>query len=418
MRILLVHNAYLQRGGEDAVFEAERDLLAARGHDIFELRLTNEATDRMSRIRLAARALYSLDGRRTVAGLVREHEVEVVHFHNTQPMVSPAAFGAARKAGAAVVHTLHNYRLACPSATLFRGGRACTDCVGKVLALPAIRHRCYRNSRAATAVVACGTALHRALGTWRNDVDAYIALTTFQRDLLVRTGLPKDRIAIVPNFLVRDPGSPGGGARRGVLFVGRLAEEKGVRTLLAAVRHLPAGLNVRFVGAGPLGAEVARAALTDPRIVPVGVRNREDVLAEMRRAAVLAVPSLWFEGMPMTIVEAFACGLPAVVSRIGGLPGLVRDGIDGGLARPGDPQDLARAITAIATDRGVVMRMSTAARETYFARFAADAHHDALMTVYGAAIGARHGGSPLALPEELSRPAAAESRGEPEVART
>lgn len=401
MRILLVHCAYLERGGEDSVFEAERELLRAQGHEVVEHRVTNERVREMGRLKLAARAMFGVGARRSLARIVRDNGIEVAHFHNTQPLVSPAAFAVARRAGAAVVHSLHNYRLACPSATLFRDGGVCTECVGRRFALPAIRHACYRGSRAASAVVATTTAVHRVLGTWRNDVDAYIALTGFQRDLLVRAGLPRERVALVPNFLARDPGAAVGGARSSVLFVGRLAEEKGVRVLLAAARQLPAGLCVRFVGTGPLGGEVASAAATDPRVVAVGVKNPAGVLEEMRRAAVLVVPSLWFEGMPMTVVEAFASGLPVIASRIGGLESLVTPGRDGALATPNDAAELARVITTTVSDRRRLLELSSGARETFARRFTAAAHHEALRCVYAAAIASRRDGSPLGLPPHL-----------------
>lgn len=397
MRILLVHNAYLERGGEDAVFEAERDLLCDRGHDVVEYRVTNEQVHDMGKVALAARAVFGLGIRREMARIVRNHGIEVAHFHNTQPMISPSAFGIVRRAGAAVVHSLHNYRLACPAATMFRDGKVCTECVGLSFAKPAIRHGCYRGSRVASAVVATTTALHRALGTWRTDVDAYIALTAFQRDLLVRSGLPRERVAVIPNFLARDPGSATGGGRRGVLFVGRLTEEKGLRVLLSAVSSLPAGMSVRIVGIGPLGGEVARLAAADPRVVAVGLRSSEDVLEEMRRAAVLVVPSLWYEGMPMSVVEAFASGLPVIASRLGGLASLVDQGHNGALVAPNDAHELAQAITAIASDRRRVNELSTGARATFLARYTADAHHDALLSLYAAALLARHSGESICI---------------------
>lgn len=391
MRILLVHNAYLQRGGEDAVYEAERDLLRQNGHEVHEYRVDNEGVDRMSQLALASAAIFGRTARRRIAELVKEHEIEIAHFHNTQPQISPASFRAARRAGAAVVHTLHNYRIACPSATLFRDGQPCEDCVGRTFATPAIRNRCYRNSRAASAVVALGTGLHRVLGTWRRDVDRYVALTEFQREVLVRAGLPAERVTILPNFLATDPGRFADGGRNGILFVGRLTEEKGVRTLLAALRHLPKNVSLRVVGSGPLGSEVAIAAAADPRLVAVGVRSTEQVHEEMRRAAVLAVPSLWYEGMPMTIVEAFSCGLPVVCSAIGGLPSLVEDGVNGRLVEAGDPRALADALLMVSGERALRGRLSAGARQSFLTRFTADAHHNRLLEVYGAALRVRHG---------------------------
>ncbi|MGE0143729.1 MAG: glycosyltransferase family 4 protein [Planctomycetota bacterium] len=414
MRILLVHNRYLQRGGEDAVFEAERDLLRDAGNEVFEHVLSNADTVRMNRVQLAVSAIWSRRSRRAIAQIVRDRSIDVVHFHNIQPLVSPAAFGAARRAGAAVVATLHNYRPVCPSATLFRDGQVCTECVGRKLALPAIQHRCYRSSRASSAVVAATNAVHRALGTWQRDVDAFLALTEFQRNLLSGV-IPAEKTAIVPNFLVRSPWANLEGTRSGVLFVGRLSEEKGIRTLLAALRVLPAHVKIRVIGTGPLGNEVAAAAAADPRLIAVGLRNAEQVLDEMRKAAVLAVPSLWFEGMPMTIVEAFGCGLPVVASDLGGLPSIVEHGVNGELFRPGDPGALAAAIMRSVTDRRLLLARSRAARVTFESRFTADAHYRALCVVYSAAIRSRRDGSPLDLPAHLAMSAAASAAADPAI---
>src|SRR5690606_3101975 len=189
VRVLLVHNHYQQPGGEDQVFREEGALLERFGHTVFRYVLHNDDVEGIGRAALAARTLWSRPAYRDVERIVRAEGIEVVHVHNTLPLASPAVYWAARKAGAAVVQTLHNFRLLCPGATLFRDGRPCTECLGR-LPLPAVRHACYRGSRSATAAVAAMLTAHCALGTWRRAVDRYIALTPFARDLFVRGGLP------------------------------------------------------------------------------------------------------------------------------------------------------------------------------------------------------------------------------------
>jgi glycosyltransferase involved in cell wall biosynthesis len=397
VRVLLVHNSYRQRGGEDAVFEAERDLLAAAGHEVLEYRVHNDAVDGLSPLRLAARTVWSGDARRELAVLCRRARPDVAHFHNTLPLISPAAYGGVRSTGVPVVQTLHNYRMVCPSALLYRDGRPCEDCVGLTLPWPAVRHGCYRGSRAASAAVGAMLAAHRALGTYRRNVDAWIALTGFQAELVSRGGVPRPRIAVLPNFLAEDPGVTGPAAPRGgVLFVGRLTEEKGVGVLLAALRELPRTVRLRVVGDGPLRPAVEAAARADARVEMLGACAPAEVDAQMRRAAVLAVPSLWYEGLPMTVVEAYARGLPVVASDLGGLAAIVEDGLQGVRVPAGDAGALARALGGLCAAPARLCAMGEAARATFERRYTAARHLDGLLGIYEA-VGrcARDGSAPI-----------------------
>lgn len=410
MRVLLVHNSYRQRGGEDAVFEAERELLAAHGHEVVEYRVHNDATAAMGPLRLAGATMWSRSTRRALRGLIRSWRPDVAHFHNTLPLVSPAGYAAANEAGVPVVQTLHNYRMVCPSALLFREGRVCEECVGRKVPWPAVRHACYRGSRAATVAVAAMLGTHRLLGTWRRRVDVWIALTGFQAAHVVQGGVPAERIAVLPNFLAVDPGVRTDVPRRGVLFVGRLTEEKGIRVLLEAVRGLPEDASLRVVGDGPLRAVVDAAAACDRRIVAVGALDAAGVDAEMRRAAVLAVPSLWYEGLPMTVVEAFARGTPVVASDLGGLAATVQHRTTGLLVPPGDVGAWAAAL-ALAGDAARCARAGCAARQEFERSFTAERHHDRLLALYEAAATARATGAPPRLPAEGAPVVVAEGGG-------
>ena len=249
MRVLLAHAPYQQRGGEDSVFEAERELLRRNGHEVVEFRPNKTPLD-LGALRLGLRTVWSPDSYSEIRRVIQHSRPDIAHFHNTVPMISPAGYYAARKEGVAVVQTLHNYRLICPGATLFREGKTCEKCVGKRVPWPALTHKCYRSSLAATGALTTMLSTHRALGTWSRAIDAYIALTSFARDRFIAGGLPATRIAIKPNFLVEDP-TPTNTASPTILFVGRLSEEKGIRTLLDAVQHLPEHFDLRIVGDGP-----------------------------------------------------------------------------------------------------------------------------------------------------------------------
>jgi glycosyltransferase involved in cell wall biosynthesis len=404
--VLVVHNRYRQSGGEDAVFDAESELLARHGHRVERLVVDNdEIPDRPSpsyRVRLAVRTVWAGAAAEAVADRARAVGADVVHVHNFLPLLSPAVHGAARATGAAIVQTLHNYRLICPAATLFRDGAPCEDCVGRRVAMPAIVHACYRDSRAQTAAVTAMLAVHRARRTWHRDVDAFIALTTFGRDRFVAGGLPPERLLVKPNF-APDPGDPGdpgdrasdesaGRGRYGhgpFLFVGRMAEEKGVRTLLAAWRLLEADVALRIVGDGPLAGEVQAAAAALPGVTYIGPLSREEVQAEMRSARALIFPSLWYEGMPLAVIEALAAGLPVIASGLGAMNDMVDDGQTGRLVTPGDPRALADAVKALAAEANLTASMGTAARRAYLDTYSPEPNYAQLTAIYRQAVGRR-----------------------------
>jgi glycosyltransferase involved in cell wall biosynthesis len=383
-RILIVHNRYRQRGGEDGVFEAEADLLASRGHTVHRFAVDNdtiEAATAARRVRLAASTVWSSAGVRLVERRLRETRAELMHVHNTLPLLSPAVHVAARRLGVPSVQTLHNYRLSCPAGTFFRDGSPCEDCRGLPVAVPAVVHACYKDSRQASAAVAAMLAVHRLRGTWTRDVAAFVALTAFARDRLRDAGLPAERVWIKPNFLARDPGSsaaPGSG----FLYLGRLAPEKGVDVLLDAWRELPATVTLTIAGSGPLGPRVEAAVR--PGIEHVEL-DRDGVYRSIRQAAAVVVPSLWYEGFPLVVLEAFASGRPVIAARIGSLAEIVEDGVTGFLVPPGDPSALAAAVATAAGDPDLVRRMGAAARATFERHYTADRNYERLLEIYRAA---------------------------------
>src|SRR5437764_15039922 len=180
LSVLAVHNHYRQPGGEDRVFAEEAALLDCHGHSVTRYEDHNRCISKGGLGALSA-TVWSAPSYRRLKSLLRERTCGIAHFHNTFPLISPAAYFAARNAGLPVVQTLHNYRLICPAATLLRNGSACEECIQRQSFLPAVVHGCYRNSRPATAAVATMLTVHRAAGTWERMVDMYIALSDFAR---------------------------------------------------------------------------------------------------------------------------------------------------------------------------------------------------------------------------------------------
>jgi glycosyltransferase involved in cell wall biosynthesis len=380
MRILLVHNFYQQSGGEDAVYATEGELLEARGHSVIRYSLDNRRIDRMGPASLAATTLWNRESARELERLVRSEKPDVAHFHNTFPLVSPAGYHAVRAARIPVVQTLHNYRLLCANALLFRSGRTCRDCVGKRVRWPGVLHACYRDSRIASAGVVAMQTLHGVIGTWSRKVDAYIALTQFARDQFVGGGLPAEKIHIKPNFLP-DPG-PGDGGGGYALFVGRLSKEKGLETLVDAWATLPEKSSLRVIGDGPMESLAREAQAKIPGFEWMGRLSPGEVLDAVGGAAFVIIPSECFEGLPRVVIESFAKGTPVVASNVGSLAELVEPGRNGFLFRSGDAEALAARASELFEDPESLARMRRSARAEYEARYTADANHSILMRIY------------------------------------
>jgi glycosyltransferase involved in cell wall biosynthesis len=396
VKVLACHNFYQQPGGEDQVFADETRLLETRGHSVLRFTLHNDDIAHMGRLEVARRTLWNRDSYRTLRTLMASERPDVVHCTNTFPLISPAVYYAARAEGIPVVQSLHNYRLLCANSLMLRDARACEDCVGKFFPWPAIQHRCYRDNRAASAVVAGMLTTHRTLRTYRRMVSVYVALAEFSRRKFIEGGLPADRIVVKPNFVDPDPGI---GAGRGgyAVFVGRLSAEKGLDVLLAAWSHLAEHIPLKIIGDGPLAEMVQTAAAADSRIEYLGRRNRQEVCDLIGDAACLVMPSVCYEHGPKALIEAYAKGTPVIASRLGAMAEQVVDGLTGRLFVAGDPTDLAARVSEFFRNAVSRVAMRHAARETYEQRYTAEPNYRALLAIYQRACGRE-----FALPEDIA----------------
>ncbi|MEM9414114.1 MAG: glycosyltransferase family 4 protein [Planctomycetota bacterium] len=385
MKIIQCHNYYQIPGGEDSVVEDERALLMSNGHEVAQFTRHNDDVEGLGAVRLAAGTVWSRAAAKALEARVRAERADVVHFHNTMPLISPSAYYAARRAGAAVVQTLHNYRLLCPKGTFFRDGKVCEACLGKAVAWPAVRHGCYRDSRAASAVLTVMGVTHRTIRTYHREVDAFIAASEFTRGKMLAGGLPKSRLHVKPNFVMDDPGV-GVGSGGYALYLGRLSPEKGLETLVAAWDRMGAKVPLKIVGSGPMGPQAEALASRHPHVECLGWMGQPGLGEVISQAALLVLPSLNYEGFPKVIVEAYASGLPILASRMGSMGDAVVEGTTGSLFTPGDADDLAAAALSLFQDRGLLDAMRHHARAAYETHYTAQANYAMLMDIYEQAL--------------------------------
>lgn len=378
--VLVIHNRYQQPGGEDAVVRAEVAQLRARGHRVIEYIRDNAEIAGYSRARTVAlglRAIWNPETYTALRDLIRSERPVIAHIHNFFPLVSPAAHYACKDSGLPVLQTLHNYRLLCPAATLFSGGERCRQC-GRGFRRSLWRG-CYRDSRIATAALSAMLAAHRIGGTWKHCVDAFLVPSKFCRDYFCAEGLPAAKIHVHANYLEHDPGmriTAGDYA----LFVGRLSPEKGVLELVRAWRQLP-DLPLLIAGDGPLRAQLEQAAEGSHRVKLLGQLSVEKTLAHIKQARFIVFPSRWYEPFGMGLLEAAACGVPAIASRIGAIPELVADSETGLLYDPDNFDELTAKVRWAWYHAPEMEQMGRNARERYLQKFTPDHSYDAWLSV-------------------------------------
>ena len=379
-RVLVLHSRYLSGpvSGENRVVEDEVRVLRERGHDVVAWTPSpGPSRGLLGSARQAMGAVWSTAAARDLRGLIARLRPHVIHAHNLFPTLSPLVIRVASDRHIPFVLTLHNYRLMCLPATFVRDNRPCEDCLGRV-PWRGVVHRCYRNSTAASATLATAVTMHRSLKTF-DRVSLFLAVSEFIRDKHVQAGIPAERIVHKPNFTwpVRRRSGPG----EHLLYLGRLSAEKGVRTMVDAWQVVDAPLLV--AGDGPLRRELERAAPASVKFL--GTVSPERALELVRTARALVLPSIWYEGAPRSIVEAYAAGVPVIASRIGSLPEFVEDGRSGRLVPPGDAGALGDAAAAVLDDRRSV-ELGEGAHRIWEERFTPERGGEELEAAYETAL--------------------------------
>jgi glycosyltransferase involved in cell wall biosynthesis len=385
VKILVAHNYYQRPGGEDAVCESEIRLLREAGHEVIEYRRHNLEIQEYSLIEKASLGWHTSWSERTsheLRDILARESPDVAHFHNTFPLISPSAYYACRAAKIPVVQTLHNYRLLCPGGNLFRDGAICEECISYSL-LRSVVHACYHDSRFATAAVAGMLKAHGLLRTWSEQVDLFLVCTEFARGKFVDAGFDGARIRVKANFIAPDPGSRLDGGEF-ALYIGRLSKEKGPQFLPPAWSKLSAVIPLEIVGDGPvrasLEADCARLGLHSVHFS--GWLGAHVAIERLRAARFLIVPSTCYEGFPVAIAEAYACGVPVIAAGHGSLAEIVHDGLTGLHFAPGDAEDLATKVEWAWTHPREMETMGLAARVEFETKYNARAALKSLEHAY------------------------------------
>lgn len=386
MKILQIHNEYQHFSGEDVVVAAEKHMLEQYGNEVIQWIPKSSSIKKLNlllKAKVALKSSWSRSSYQHVSEILRTHQPDLVHVHNTIPLISPSVYTACQTFRTPVVTTLHNFKLICPGAYLYRDNKVCEDCLGKIIPYPAVLNSCYRNNRLQSTIASAGLTFNKLRGTYENDVDIYIALTRFSRQKFIQGGLPPHKVAVKPNFISENI-SPGKHQGKYALFVGKLLSYKGIETVLKAWDMLDGDIPLKIVGQGPL--EILLRGSLPSGVEYLGSLARDQVLELMQEATVLVFPSEWYEGFPMTITEAFATGCPVVAARMGAASEIIKDGLSGWHFDPGNSADLARVVQEAWSNSKELLRRGNLARKQYNECYSMEKNYEITMRIYESAI--------------------------------
>ena len=402
MKILMCNAFYYERGGSESYTFALTAEFVKRGHEVVPFSMKHERNlpseyekffvsnvdftafaggfKWARKISSAGRVLYSVEARRRVASLIEATKPDIAHVHNIAHHLSPSILPVIKAHGIPIVQTLHDYKLICPNTLLFFGGHTCVRCKGGKY-YRSVLSRCKKNSVLASALAALELHVHRLLRIYEKNVDVFICSSRFLRDTMIDFGIDQRKLVHIPNFVDVEAYAPAPTRQDHIVYFGRLSLEKGVDTLIDAVRELP-GATLYITGEGPQRAELEALAEGADNVKFVG-HVEQRVLRELVGGAMFVViPSLCYENAPMSVYEAFALGVAVVGSRIGGIPELIKDGETGLLFHPGDSEDLRDKIQSMLADKPRAIAMGAKARQRAGNEFGAARHYDAVMRVY------------------------------------
>ncbi|MGB9824909.1 MAG: glycosyltransferase family 4 protein [Candidatus Hydrothermia bacterium] len=389
MNILIIHNFHRPGApsGDDVVVKQELELLKEHGHNVFLLSKENKDFENFSifrKLKTFWELDYSRDSYEEVLNFLRSKKIDVVHIHNIFPLWTPAVYFACKDAGVPVVHTLHDFRFFCANAFLFRSGEICDLCFKKSSHY-AIYYRCFKGSLAGSFFVSRYLKKVKSRKIYQM-ADKYIALTEFAKKKYLDFGIPERKIAIKPNFIPFTDFNPNFSSKESYFsYVGRISEEKGILTLIEALRYLEGrGLQVKIAGAGPLEKELT-SSISGVKGIDVeflGFLPREKVFEIIAKSRALIFPSICSESFPTSILEAFSAGTPVIASNFGAMSHVISDHRTGLLFEKGNPYDLAEKILYLANNPDKAIEMGKNARKEYLEKYTPEVNYNTLMKIY------------------------------------
>ena len=382
MKVLLVHNSYQQKGGEDSVFEAEYELLKNHGNQVKKFVFdNNDIKSFKDKIFVSFKAIYNPNSKELFKNAIRQFRPDIIHVHNLFYLASPSILYEANRQNIPVVLTLHNYRLICAGALLLRNAKPCELCTKMIFPVYGIINRCYQNSLTKTTQIALTTSIHKILGTWKNRIQKFIVLTEFSKSIFLQSSLkPKNtQIEVKPNF-VQDYGTGEFNNRKDFfLFVGRLSVEKGIEILLKGFDH--SGFKLEIIGDGPLKKNVEKHCQENDTSTYWGFQSKAFIMSKLKTCLALVFPSIWYEGMPITILEAFSTGTPIIASDIGNINAIVQNGYNGFHFKTGDPAALNQKLKEVRGHKELQIYAENA-RKTYDSHYSPEKNYELLMDIY------------------------------------
>jgi len=384
MKIIVAHNYYKVGGGEDSVVKNEAKLLADYGNFVKEYSIKNDNINSfVSKFFTAVGVPFSYKQYKNILKMLTEECPDIVHVHNYFPLFSPSIFFACKKLSVPVVHTLHNYRAVCPTAILMHNGEINERSV-KGASWWTVSKKVYRNSLIGSLSLTVMVEIHKWLGTWRRKIDCYISLTEFSKEKYISAGWPECKIFVKPNFIEDGFGGNTKVQKSGgyALFVGRLSEEKGLAVLLSAWSGVASQLKI--IGDGPLRDLVESDGTCG--VEYLGLKDKPQVLDLIQNADFIVMPSTCYEGFPMVLVEAFSCGTPALVSKLGSMEEIVTHGVTGLYFEAGNPKDLAEKVQWMVDNPDKAREMGRNARNEYLQKYTPERNYEMLMDIYQQAI--------------------------------
>jgi len=394
MKVLLVHNYYQSSSpsGEDMVFKNEINLLKNNGVELITYTKHNDDIQNfniLEKSNLVFENIWSKGTYNELKSLVKTEKPDICHFHNIFYLISPSAYNACVDAGVPIVQTLHNFRFFCVNGLLMHDGKVCEKCVGK-LPWRGVINGCYRDSIFYSAGIALMEGVHRLLKTWISKVDAYIALTEFGKQKFIECGLPEHKIFVKPHFSIDSP-QPLYDSDSYAVFIGRLSAEKGIHILLDTIRTLGI-INNKFrfkiIGDGPLKVHLQSIINTQSidNVEIIGRKSFNSYIDILSKSLFMILPSVSYEGFPMAIREAYACGKPVIASRLGAMAELIDDTKTGLLFEPGNSSDLAAKIKWMVENQNACVEMGKNARRVFEEKYTAEENYKTLMDIYNSVL--------------------------------